>query len=384
MTGLKNAQAMTLRYFNILLLLILVGSAHLVLADNLPPIPGDDYATTLEDEPVGVTVLLNDYDPDGTVIPTTVTLAGWPQHGFAVVDELNGVVFYLPDPDFNGNDSVPYQVCDNEGACAVAMIYLTVLPVNDPPNVRRDFVQVYANELSSIDPLANDDDDRDPGSGIDPFSGAVLIQAIFGEASLMGDQWTYSPEPGYVGLDSFLYRICDLGLPLPALCGEAWFVIQVLPHTGPSRSPILDLEFSPDDELSVESIVNIPAPFQPGWVSGIPREPDFPGAVDNATEYQTLSGHQQLSQSEEYAQTPDGLFQWSVERHSEDFNSLLQVFDTNGRLLGSVSPFDLKSSLNGNGLEFLGLEQGLYFYVWWEDPALNPRPQKSGPWVITR
>lgn len=58
----------------------------------IPPTPQDDYATTNEDQPISFFVVINDTDPDGTVIPTTIALAGSPAHGLALVDDLNGTV----------------------------------------------------------------------------------------------------------------------------------------------------------------------------------------------------------------------------------------------------------------------------------------------------
>ena len=41
---------------------------------NLPPTPQDDYVTTAEDQPFSAWVVVNDTDPDGTVIATTISL----------------------------------------------------------------------------------------------------------------------------------------------------------------------------------------------------------------------------------------------------------------------------------------------------------------------
>ena len=49
-------------------------------------------------------------------------------HVWDVVAEIT----FTPDPDFNGSDSLTYQVCDTSGACGTATVTFTVDPVADP------------------------------------------------------------------------------------------------------------------------------------------------------------------------------------------------------------------------------------------------------------
>jgi len=72
---------------------------------NDPPVANDDTATTLEDEPAVVDVVANDFDVDGNLDATTVTVISSPLHGLTAVDLLTGVVTYTPDSNFNGTDT---------------------------------------------------------------------------------------------------------------------------------------------------------------------------------------------------------------------------------------------------------------------------------------
>jgi len=93
----------------------------------------------------------------------------------------------------------------------VATLFLTVLPGNDAPNVLRDEVHVDAGASVLVEPLSNDDDLREVGTGAVsgnnaasttllsyPFHGA-LSAAIAGAPG----RYHHSPDPAFNGLDSF-------------------------------------------------------------------------------------------------------------------------------------------------------------------------------------
>jgi|GEM_PF-2950979 len=67
----------------------------------------DDF-TVLNDEIVGIDVLLNDVYPDGC-IPMIVIVSS-PQEGFITVSN-NGIINYEPQPGFIGDISFTYQIC---------------------------------------------------------------------------------------------------------------------------------------------------------------------------------------------------------------------------------------------------------------------------------
>ncbi|NOY46225.1 MAG: tandem-95 repeat protein, partial [Deltaproteobacteria bacterium] len=97
---------------------------------NDPPVAANDAATTDEDTPVAVEVLVNDSDVDGDAL--SVTAVGSPTHG--TVSWGPSSVTYTPDPNYHGMDSFTYTVSDGS-ATAGAEVTVTVLPVNDPPAI---------------------------------------------------------------------------------------------------------------------------------------------------------------------------------------------------------------------------------------------------------
>lgn len=217
--------------FALLLLGMAASFAPLAGQMGLPPTPMDDYNTTLEDASVYTFVVPNDTDPDGTVIPTTITLAGTFAHGDALLDNLNGGIVYVPEADYNGLDSITYRICDNSGMCAFAQLFVDVLPVNDPPVAEPDISFLEEDGMAILDPSPNDSDPRDPAGGVDPTSLSVVDSFSNGQvvAGSVPGTLVYRPRPDFNGRDSLRYRICDTGHPLPRLCTEAWYHVEVVP-----------------------------------------------------------------------------------------------------------------------------------------------------------
>ncbi|MDP8220186.1 MAG: tandem-95 repeat protein, partial [Candidatus Stygibacter frigidus] len=99
---------------------------------NMVPIAVDDYYTVLEDETLMVEVpgvMSNDYDPDG--YPEALTCVLIDQRNITLNED--GSLEYVPTPDFNGSVSFEYYITDGELMSETAMIFIDVMPVNDPP-----------------------------------------------------------------------------------------------------------------------------------------------------------------------------------------------------------------------------------------------------------
>jgi VCBS repeat-containing protein len=167
----------------------------------------DSYAAA-EDTALTVAapgVLGNDDDPDGT--PLTATLVTGPDHG-ALVLNADGSFSYIPDDDFNGTDSFIYRASDGSFTSAPVTVTLTVSPVNDAPVSDPDAYTTgegTALVVAAPGPLGNDTDvDGDALA-------AVLVDGpAHGTLTLSADgAFTYTPDAGYDGSDSFTYQASD-------------------------------------------------------------------------------------------------------------------------------------------------------------------------------
>jgi large repetitive protein len=63
---------------------------------------------------------------------------------------------HTPNPNFNGDDSFTYTVCDTFDACATATVHIVVSAVNDPPVAHFDVAIIYAGETVTIRVADND------------------------------------------------------------------------------------------------------------------------------------------------------------------------------------------------------------------------------------
>ncbi len=90
------------------------------------PDADDDMASVVQNTTVQIPVLANDSDSDGSLIISTLNITTQPTNGMVSVDSMTGVVTYTPSMDYTGTDSFVYEICDNDGACSLATVTITV------------------------------------------------------------------------------------------------------------------------------------------------------------------------------------------------------------------------------------------------------------------
>ncbi len=173
-----------------------------VIPVNDRPVPTDDSATTDEDRPVTVDILLNDVDPDGD--PLDVDQCSAPINGRITINP-DRTITYTPDPDFNGSDTADCTVIDDQGGSATALVTFTVTPVNDPPAGVPDSYIVDEDQALTVPAsggvLANDTDVEG-----DPLTATLATSVGSGTLTLNADgSFTYTPNPDFNGSDTFTY-----------------------------------------------------------------------------------------------------------------------------------------------------------------------------------
>jgi large repetitive protein len=196
-----------------------------ISAINDAPVAVDDVRSTPEGTPISVLVVGNDSDVDGTIDPTTVTVTNPASNGTTLINAATGTVLYTPNPDFVGIDTFTYQVCDNGAPvlCAAALATIDVAGINDLPVANDDSLAASA-ETPVIVPVLQNDSDID--GNLDPHSVTIETNPGHGTVRVNADgTMMYSPETGYIGADSFTYRVCDTGMPV--YCDSAIVTIAV-------------------------------------------------------------------------------------------------------------------------------------------------------------
>jgi VCBS repeat-containing protein len=125
---------------------------------NNAPVAVNDAYTTPEDTVLNVTapgVLNNDTDADGD--PLTAVKISDPANGTVTLNG-NGSFSYTPAANYNGTDTFSYQANDGQANSNVAIITITITPVNDAPvlNPIGDKTiqegQTLSFDVSAIDP----------------------------------------------------------------------------------------------------------------------------------------------------------------------------------------------------------------------------------------
>lgn len=91
-----------------------------------PPVALNNTVSTLESQPVNIPVLNNDTDPDGNLDTSSVTLIIPPVHGTATPNPTTGVIEYVPNNNFFGEDTLKYAVCDQDMQCDTALVFIMV------------------------------------------------------------------------------------------------------------------------------------------------------------------------------------------------------------------------------------------------------------------
>jgi hypothetical protein len=179
---------------------------------NDPPVAVEDASTTGEDAATTIEVVGNDRDVDGDSL--MVTSGTQPTDGEVGCDDTSCT--YTPDRDFHGVDTFTYTVSDGVET-ASATVTVTVDPVNDPPVAVDDVypaVEETALEVAAVDGVLANDTDVDG----DALAAAVVAEPDHGTVTLQDDgSFIYGPVAGYVGADSFTYRVRDVdGATSPA------------------------------------------------------------------------------------------------------------------------------------------------------------------------
>ncbi|PLX71281.1 MAG: hypothetical protein C0614_14430, partial [Desulfuromonas sp.] len=170
-----------------------------------------DAFTTPEDTPLVISIaniLSNDIDiEDGTPNFDGITVT---TNNGTLVNNGDGTLTYTPDPDYNGGDSFVYQVVDSEGLTATATVAITVLPVDDVPDAIDDGFTINEDTSLTIPlpgVLANDSIGGDGGTlavvtNTNPANGSLTLNP--------DGSFSYTPNSGFNGTDSFTYSIQDI------------------------------------------------------------------------------------------------------------------------------------------------------------------------------
>jgi large repetitive protein len=126
-----------------------------------------------------------------------------------LVFNANGTFTYTPNSGYFGTDQFIYQLCDIDGDCDTAIVYLTIKSSDDVPVALNDTNTTSEDIPVSGDVTGNDTLSTDGGNVwtlIGVNGGAANGTVVMDTNGL----YTYTPNANFHGVDVFTYRICDI------------------------------------------------------------------------------------------------------------------------------------------------------------------------------
>ncbi|MEE2641165.1 MAG: S8 family serine peptidase, partial [Planctomycetota bacterium] len=202
---------------------------------NEAPTAGDDSYSMTEDDVLSVGapgVLANDSDPEGSSL--TAVLVSGPSNGSLTLNS-DGSFTYEPDADYFGSDSFQYRANDGVKNSAAATVTITIDGVNDAPVAEADTYSTNQDETLDVSAgngvLSNDSDVDD-----DDLSAILVSGTSNGTLTLSSDgSFSYVPDAGFTGSDSFTYQANDgqldsdpvtVQIEVAAQSGTKFFVVD--------------------------------------------------------------------------------------------------------------------------------------------------------------
>ena len=179
---------------------------------NDTPTAIEQNVSTDEDNNKSITLAGNDIDGDTlsytvTEQPTNGTLSGTAPN-----------LIYLPNANFNGSDSFKFKVNDGTVDSTEATILITITAVNDAPVALDSNISTNENTSKELTLSATDIDSS-------TLSYSVTQNPANGSVTLNDNVATYTPNDGYIGSDSFKYKVNDGSLD----SNEATISIEIIP-----------------------------------------------------------------------------------------------------------------------------------------------------------
>jgi VCBS repeat-containing protein len=203
-------------------------------AVNQAPVAVDDLYATVQDTPLTVDapgVLGNDTDAEGDTL--TATLVSDVANGTLVLNE-DGSFTYTPNSGFTGTDTFTYTASDGTNTSNEATVTITVgQVVNQAPVANDDQYATDQDTPLTVDApgvLGNDTDAEG-----DTLTATLVSDVANGTLVLNEDgSFTYTPNSGFTGTDTFTYTASDG----TNTSNEATVTITVTP-TGPANNTVV-------------------------------------------------------------------------------------------------------------------------------------------------
>ncbi|MCB9034206.1 MAG: gliding motility-associated C-terminal domain-containing protein [Chitinophagales bacterium] len=145
--------------------------------------------------PIGTGLTYSDCDDNTTA---TANYGSW------YINDDNCLVYNADDA--KGNDTICIKVCNSDNECRNTIVIVTVLGT-PPIAINNDTVST--GNTVSIPILNNDIKTEDDAIALCGGTDGIITNPTNGTAVVNGNNIDYTPNYGYIGIDSIQYAICD-------------------------------------------------------------------------------------------------------------------------------------------------------------------------------
>ena len=217
-----------------------------------------DHAVAIVGVSLNIPVLINDKNPDGTAVTdltkiTSPIVSIVPTKGTTTVN-ANGSIKYTANLGASGTDTFIYTICSsvNPAICDTALV---TIKLNQKPVATSDIAATPANQPVTGNVLINDFDldgntltvNTTPITS--PTKGTLVLN--------INGTFTYTPNAGATGNDTFCYQICDNGVP--SACDTACVNVQIVPAPVLANNPPVANDDNTQTTVGISIIVNAKA-----------------------------------------------------------------------------------------------------------------------------
>ena len=194
---------------------------------NSAPVAVAKHVELPEDTAISIVIEATDADSD----ELTYQIINTPAHGVLSGETPN--LIYTPNAEYNGADQFIFIANDGQVDSEVAVVTLTVLPVNDAPVANDDQLQTNEDESVQLELTGSDVDSSE-------LTFIVVEQPANGTLSGTAPNLTYTPNENFNGADSFTFKANDGELDSPVA------TVQII------VIPVNDAPVANDQSLSVD------------------------------------------------------------------------------------------------------------------------------------
>jgi hypothetical protein len=167
-------------------------------------IPVAEAQSLVTDEDTPLAIVLSGSDVDGDAL--NYTLVTTPAHG--TLGGIAPTLTYTPAAGYSGADSFSFVVDDGQATSEAALVEIAVNAVNQAPLAEAQSLVAFSGRPLEI-VLSGSDPDGDP------LTYTISLNPEHGTLSGTGPDLIYTPDPGYVGADSFTFTVSDGELVSP-------------------------------------------------------------------------------------------------------------------------------------------------------------------------